>query len=600
MKRRKIVSAEEWLYSGYYAGPIVKDLYPFWKEKFIEVVSSGVSEVILYGGIGGGKTYFANVLLLRKLYELACLGDEVYEELGLASGSGIYFIYFSVNLVQARFTGFQDLKNMVDSIPFFQYEFPRDKSVESFLRFPYNICVLAGSRFQHQIGMNVLGAVLDEANFRLAKDEFEDAMRLYSAITARRLSRFVKDGRDLGISVLISSAKSPSAFVERRIQEAKSRDSVKVICVRSFEVKRDRYVGEDFYVFLGKGYLKPRLVDSFADLKDICMGLGVWKEEYECESYSVEYVIERLLGEEERVLFVKVPGTFRRMFEDDIVVAIRDLIGYGVSDENKFMRSVELFERALDGENLFSREIIELSMYDEMMLWDWFDVKKVKDKEKPRCIHVDLSLRRDRTGIACAYVEGVKEVEGQRLPVVRVEWMVAVERSMRYRADDEIPFWKIREFLRWLRVQGVNVKKVTFDKFQSADTVQLLRRDGFDAGELSVDKDERVYLNLLTLYVEGRIKHPYVELYRRELFSLVYDRTKRERKKVDHPPGGSKDLTDAVAGAVYTVVHEFNVGVLNIEEFVERQRMSRYERGLFDILLEDAMRKRRGNWWEIF
>lgn len=330
------------------------------------------------------------------------------------------------------------------------------------------------------------------------------------------------------------------------------------------------------------------------------MGLGVWKEEYEHESYSVEYVIERLLGEEERVLFVKVPGTFRRMFEDDIVVAIRDLIGYGVSDENKFMRSVELFERALDGENLFSREVVELSMYDEMMLWNWFDISKVKDKEKPRCIHVDLSLRRDRTGIACAYVEGVKEVEGQRLPVVRVEWMVAIERSMRYRADDEIPFWKIREFLRWLRAQGVNVKKVTFDKFQSADTVQLLRRDGFDAGELSVDKDERVYLNLLTLYVEGRIKHPYVELYRRELFSLVYDRTKRERKKVDHPPGGSKDLTDAVAGAVYMVVHEFNVGVLNIEEFVERQRVSRYERGLFDILFEDAMKKRRGNWWEIF
>lgn len=593
---------DKWLFSKYYAGPLVTDMYPFWQQKLIEVVNEGVSEVIIYGSIGGGKTYFANALLIRKLYELAVLKDRLWEVLGVAKNSNIFFIYFSVSLRQARFTGFTELVSLIDQIDFFKKEFPRDKSVGSFLRFPNNIYVVTGSEFQHQLGLNVLGAVLDEGNFRLAKDAFQDALRLYNVVTARRLSRFVVGGKDLGISVLISSAKDPSAFVESKIRESKDNKNVKVICVTGFEVKGPRMYGdrnEGFWVFVGNGYIPPRIVDTHVDLREVLVQLRCNDvAEYDQTKLSVGYVIENLLPASVKSLFVKVPFVFRKVFESNIVQGIRDVIGISAS-ENKLMRSVFAYEEALDGKNLFVKDVIPLSMYDNVQLQDYFDVKRVANKDKARFIHVDMGLTNDRTGIACAYVDSFVEIEGKKLPVVRVEWLVGIERSTAYKLDDQIPLWKIRSFLVWLREKlGYSIKFVTFDRFQSVDTIQLLKREGFDVDLLSVDKDDSVYLNLINLYLERRIKHPDSAVYRKELFDLEWD---KERKKVDHPVSGSKDVSDAVAGAVWNAVNKFDVRVAHMEEFVHYDApIIATKDMLLDQLLQEAKKQRIGRWWERF
>lgn len=592
---KKMVDAETWISAFYFSGHISMNLYPFWRERFVELVNSEVNEIILYGGIGGGKTYFANVLLLWRLYQLAELGEGVWDYLGLARGTGIYFIYFTVTREQAELTGFKDLKLLVDNIPYFREKFQRDKSVNSVLRFPNSITVLSGSKFHHQIGLNVMGAVLDEANFRLAKDAFQDALNLYNAITARQLSRFVRDGKNLGMFVLISSAKEPSSFLETKIKDANKSKNVKVICVRSYEVKSEEYGNKEFWVFTGYGGVPPRMIESLKDLKEIGVSLGKIKEE-EVLKAGIEGTLKERFSDLVGICFVKVPVVFKKVFESDLQLAIRDIIGYGVENEDKFFRSEYLYSKAVEGENIFRKEVIELSMFDEMQLIEWFDRWKNKDKDKVRVMHIDTALKVDRLGIASAYVDRVVDVEGQKLPVVRVEWMVAVERSKRYRMDDEIPFYKIRQFLRDLKNLGINVKKVTFDKFQSADMIQLLKREGFEVDLLSVDKDDDVYKNLSMLYVEGRIKHPDVKLYRKELFDLEYDRKKR---KIDHPENGSKDLSDAVAGAVWNVVKEFNFAVHNMEEFARYPEEVSYQEDLLDVLMKEARRKRVGNWWDM-
>lgn len=563
---KKIVPVREWLYSGYYLGHVVRDLYPFWKEKCIEVVESKATEVILYGSIGGGKTYFANVLLLRKLYELACYGKEVYKELGLAQNSGIYFIYFSVNLTQAKFTGFQDLKSMVDSIPFFRNEFPRNGEVSSYLQFPNNIYVLTGSEFQHQLGMNVLGAVLDEANFRLAKDKFYDALELYNTINARRLSRFVKGSEGLGLSVLVSSAKDPTSFVETKIEEARSNPKIKVINVRGYEIKKNRHgidVEGGFWVFVGAGYIKPAVINSVEDLKEVCKLLKI-----ECSGDSIDSCINSM-GELDKKYFVKVPEVYKDLFVNNVLLAVRDILGISVGSDRKLFKSVNAYEEALiKGDRIgFRDEVVELSMVDEVRLQDYFDLESIGDKGVQRWIHVDLGVKSggDRTGMACSKIAGVKETEFGKFPIVEVEWMVGIEPSKKYKVEDEIPLWKIRDFLIWLKEKGVNIVKVSFDSFQSMDMVQILQRKGFNVEVLSVDRSDEQYLNLVNLYLERRIRHRECVLYRKELLNLEHDRV---RRKVDHTAEVGKDVADAVCGAVWWACREFKVELVNLNDFI--------------------------------
>ena len=115
--------------------------------------------------------------------------------------------------------------------------------------------------------------------------------------------------------------------------------------------------------------------------------------------------------------------------------------------------------------------------------------------------------------------------------------------------DSEIDFAAIREFIISLREQGFNITMVTYDSFQSADSIQQLRQAGFNADTLSVDKNTEAYDLLKELIYTKCCALPNHPLLLQELRQLEFIKG----KKVDHPPRGSKDVADAVAGAVYNV-----------------------------------------------
>ncbi len=595
----KIVPIEEWIDSYYYSGATSKYLYLFWKNQLVDICDNkkSITEIILTGSIGGGKTYFANVLMMRKLYELAMLGNTMWDYLGLARGSAIFFIYFSISLKQSKFTGFQELVNMIDTTPFFIERFKRDKDIESYLKFPNRVHVITGSKFQHQIGMNVLGSILDEANFRLEKDTFRSAFELYTTILERRLSRFVMGSQDMGLSMLISSALDESSFVETRIKKVTGRDNVKIIHVTGIDVKRDMGIidnsEDDFVVFVGEGNIMPMVINTWKDFEEIMtVTARPIKDEWKGKKL-IEVVKEE---EDLRKVFRVVPIAFKDIFTTNIVMAVRDVLGLSIGNDNKLMKSPQAYEDAIDGENIFNREIVQLSMYDNIRLQDYFNLSKVKDKHKQRFIHCDLALgRHDRAGIACSYIEDVKKDDLDRvLPIVRVEWMIGIEKSVNYRMDDEIPLWKIREFLLWLRDKGMNIVKVSFDSFQSADMIQLLQRAGLGVEKLSVDVSDEQYLNLIQLYLERRIKHCDHSIYKRELFNLEWY---REKRKVDHPDSSSKDISDGACGSVWNAISNFDISTIRMEEFIsynDTKEMS--EMDVYDMLLQEAKKNRKGGW----
>jgi hypothetical protein len=154
-------------------------------------------------------------------------------------------------------------------------------------------------------------------------------------------------------------------------------------------------------------------------------------------------------------------------------------------------------------------------------------------------IHVDLSLKRDSTGLAMVHEEKAG--------------LVIVDLMMRIKAPPggEINFADIRDIILEIQQRGFYLIKVTYDGWQSRDSIQILRSKGIDCDVLSVDKDACAYDILKTKIYEKKFKCYSYEPFLQEIRRLEFV----NGIKVDHPPrGGSKDVTDAVAGAVYNII----------------------------------------------
>jgi len=162
-------------------------------------------------------------------------------------------------------------------------------------------------------------------------------------------------------------------------------------------------------------------------------------------------------------------------------------------------------------------------------------------KGKMYYIHIDLSLVSDATGVAMCHMDGGK---------------IYVDLMMQIKAEKgrEIDLAEITGIVYGLKGMGFDIVKVTYDQFQSASSIQELNKHGFNASKLSVDRDLGPYETLKEGIYTGTVKYyryepAMMELRRLELIN---------GKKVDHPNNGSKDVADALAGAVFNCVTNQN------------------------------------------
>ena len=171
---------------------------------------------------------------------------------------------------------------------------------------------------------------------------------------------------------------------------------------------------------------------------------------------------------------------------------------------------------------------------------------------KTRFIHVDLSLKRDRTGLCMVHSAGFKEIKTsmgvENLPVVNVDLV----HSWEAKPGAEINFSAVRQMIVDL-CRKFDVAKVTFDRWQSIEMVQSLRAQNINADFHSVKKTD--YDTLLTAIYDGRLRGYWDEiLVEEELLKLRLF----GNNKIDHPSTGSKDLADALAGSVFSCVENIS------------------------------------------
>lgn len=136
---------------------------------------------------------------------------------------------------------------------------------------------------------------------------------------------------------------------------------------------------------------------------------------------------------------------------------------------------------------------------------------------------------------------------------------------------DEIQLSTLREFVikRLKEEMGFNIAFASYDNWQSKDSIQIMNMAGIQTEKISVDDNTKNYDDWKELMYQQLIKTYPNRITEREAYELVVN----DKGKVDHPDKswrrfklegvdkGSKDVMDAVVGAVVQAFEEIPVDI---------------------------------------
>lgn len=587
-KVRSVVPIEKWIEDPYYVGPSGMALWPYWKAKMIEVFKDRpdgeeINEVIVDGGLGTGKSSFAVFCMVRKIYELSCYTN-IPGLFQLMPGSIIALMYFSVSKTQAELTGYGQIKNIIDGIPYFQEKFKRNERLQSMVVFPENVFMMYGSDTTHAIGLNMIAGILDEANFRQTNAQIMDkasydqskVSTMYMSILNRGKSRFLSHGKNHSLVVLVSSNTTSSSFTEQRRRQARNDNHCLMVNARLWDVKpKGTYSDKGFWVFVGSDVLDPMVIETVEDIYQYTDSVNMPRV-----AGNIDDIINGL-PKIHREMFTWVPEDFRKQYEDDIIQALQDLSGYSVAPSGRLFSSKPAYKEAIDTDvkSPFTKDIIMLSIQDKMTIDDYVKKNYVPlFRNKPRYIHIDQSLAHDRTGFASCFLHHWEKDESTGLYVPHYVFDILLS-VVPPKPPRKISISKVFNIIYYMRDKwDLPIGYVSYDSYSSAGALQDLQTNGINCGLLSVDRDETQYMYLVNCLLHGQVKMYYHKIFEKEIFDLIYY---RERHKVDHPQayygtgenanqtwGGSKDLTDACAGALWNCYQfsQSEAGQLDLQE----------------------------------
>ena len=548
----------EWVTSPYMVGEEVShSLYPYWRESLGDIFQNRDQTEILFGhATGSGKTTGAMVAWMRFVYDLSWL-ESPQKTFKLMKTSKIYLAYLGTTIKQAELTGFGDFRNLIDSVPYFQRDFPRDPDSKEVLKFPKNIHVISGSGAEHTIGTNLISVVMDETNFHKtgggSPGDLEHVMALYANCRSRIRSRFMKkDIKFPGMSILVSSPTTQSSFTQRIIEENSA--DTRYFTGALWEVApAGTYSSTGFYVFKGSERTAPFVVQKVEDIA--VTGISVTGEDVDAAIKALPPL--------QKAQFVWVPEEFRRDFLRTPLRCLADLAGIPVGSYGRLMTSKAAYHKCVNPElrHPFIMPEITVSLMDSRQVMDFFQKEIFFTKGSPtrhpreqRYIHIDQSTANDSTGISVAHLAGYTQTPSGSMPLVEVDFMIRINPPA---APDKISIEKCRKFIFDLRDAGMAIGGVTMDTWGSVDFLQIIAAGGIPASVLSVDRDDGCYLKFVEYVLSGAVSYYDYPPFQRELFSLNHDRVKG---KVDHPKKnddgsvGGKDVTDSVVGAFMGVI----------------------------------------------
>lgn len=501
------------------------------------------NEAILMGATGTGKSTIAMVSIIYAAYLLTCLVNpqSIY---GLPSVTSIVFPIMGAKPNVVNKVVYAPLRKLVEKMPYFQKHAPMSKLIDSEIYFEdKNIRIVkAGGDEDAILGEAVIGGVIDEINFmavvlRSKKAEvstgraglYDQAEQVHHRMTTRKKGRFTYRGPMIGIVFPSSSTRYKGDFTDKR-KEFVDKNKVKSTYVynrRQYDVwPADRYTGQTFKLLIGNDMHHDTRV--LADDEPIPQGAWV----------------------------VDVPIEYRDDFISKPYDTLRDVLGISHNALAPFIKiRHKVYECVEAGKEIGLQELL---VRNHVILGE-HGMPQVKsgtyctNPSRPRYVHIDLSRNGDRCGIAMVRFDGMIEVgrsngAKELMPVGTVELACTITPD----ANNEIDIAEVRAFVKHLKTKyGYPVKAVTYDGFDSRESIQAWRKDGMKSQMVSVDRSSAPYKQMRDAMYDRRLNLPDDEVLTTEILELEYD---EDKDKIDHPVMGTKDCSDAVCAAYHTML----------------------------------------------
>lgn len=466
------------------------------------------SEVILQLGKGSGKDHTSTIGCAYLVYKLLCLKDPA-KYFGKPPGDSIDIINIAINAEQAKNVFFKNFRNKIERSPWFAGKYdPKVSSIE----FDKAITVFSGhsERESHE-GLNLILAVLDEISgfaqeSASGNENAKTGDAIYKAFRASVDSRFP----DYGKVVLLSFPRYPGDFISKRYDA--------VVAEKEVVIKEHTFVIND---------------DLPADNPDNQFKIE-WQEDHILAyEYPGVYAIKRPTWEANPIRKI---DEFKIAFMTDYADAMQRFACMPSFVSDAFFKQKDKLEKAMCLHNPID------------------SFKRIEAAFEPKdgvryFLHADLAQKHDKCAIAISHVDKWVQIRTfndhtQIHPFVIVDAVVWWEP----REEGPVNLSEVKNWIVDFRRQGFPIGLVTFDRWQSFDIQQELKSVGIKTDTLSVGKKH--YEDLAMLVYEDRVLMPHNDILLEEMSQLriVSD------KKVDHPRKGSKDLSDAVTGAVYNAI----------------------------------------------
>jgi hypothetical protein len=466
------------------------------------------NEIILQLGKGSGKDFTSTVACSYIVYKLLCLKDPA-KYFGKPSGDAIDLINVAINAQQAKNVFFKGFKSKIERSPWFAGKYnAKADSIE----FDKSITVYSGhsERESHE-GLNLLLAVLDEisgfaSEVGTGNEQGKTAENIYKAFRGSVDSRFP----DLGKVVLLSFPRYPGDFISERYDD----------------VVAEKEVIERTHRFTINPLLPEDNPDNFFEIS--------W--------------------DEDQITSYKYPGVFalkRPTWEvnptrkiDDFMIAFMTDLG------DAMMRFACVPTFASDS---FFKQVDKvrscMTLRNPVDNFKRFDESFKPDPDKVYYVHADLAQKHDKCAVAIAHVDKWVNIQvinnyEQVAPIVVVDAVAWWEPKV----EGPVNLSEVKQWIQNLRRLGFNIGMVSFDRWQSFDIQNELKQVGMRTDTVSVAKKH--YEDMAMLVYEERLAMPSIELLFDELTQLKIMKNNR----VDHPRKKSKDLADAVCGAIFGAI----------------------------------------------
>ena len=466
------------------------------------------NEIILQLGKGSGKDFTSTVACAYIVYKLLCLKDPA-RYFGKPSGDAIDLINVAINAQQAKNVFFKGFKTKIEKSPWFAGKYnAKADSVE----FDKSITVYSGhsERESHE-GLNLLLAVLDEISGFVSEvgtgnEQGKTAENIYKAFRGSVDSRFP----DLGKVVLLSFPRYQGDFISKRYDDV-------IMEKETVEKKHTFIMNEDL----------PH--------NDASNQFEITWEEDSIISYKVPKILA-LKRPTWEVNPTRKIDDFKLAFYTDLGDAMMRFACVPTYASDAFFKQKEKLEKCMNTRN----PVDSFRRFDETFK---------PDPERVYYIHADLAQKHDKCAVAIAHVDKwvniqvIKDYE-QVAPIVVVDAVAWWEPK----AEGPVNLSEVKQWIINLRREGFNIGMVSFDRWQSFDIQNELQAVGIKTETVSVAKKH--YEDLAMMIYEERVAMPMIPLLLEEMSELKIMKGNR----VDHPRKKSKDLADAVCGAVFGAI----------------------------------------------